>query len=929
MKTQLTTDPCRPMRVFASEERGANMLLLALVLMVLFGFAGIAIDGGNVYYQQQRMQIAADAAALGGARQLAVRADHSAVNNSIWALATANAAETVNWEYINNQRGVQVTAMRPIETYFAKLYGQSVITVSAQADAQWEPVTGVDNLFPLTMDCDCVDGDIVTPIEGGSGDNGGALPPPVDESGYGPTTGLVQLGDTSNSQYEIMFVSHVDNTWTYEVTEVRGRDLSHWLLNIDTCLNNIVSSTPSDAQVGMDASTGLAGIKWNVTDRFVSGRFSFTLNGPYPAGLVNAMAKAGTDFAVASIPGPVCDGSNIGNAEAAPTGGGLVNICLPTIGFETDAAGAALVTGQIIDTEWSAWGVNVTTKNPSAHPAMIFDTANPTGGDWDLGTPNSDFGGPGIGVGGQTGRPGVNDRALGKVLIVAERNNPADPDDNANGGTLIFTFDYPVRMDEVQILDIDHMGEAGVVLAYSDVAGKKLIATGRMLGLGDNSVQTVVLNAQGVRRLEVVFPANGSLATVVSCRNQQVSQFSIGSRIWSDLNANGIQDTGEPGIAGVALDLYVAGQPHVVARTVTNVAGEYRFDRLPPGVYEVKVVESNFAQGGPLVGALYSPTNAGAAATSSSFNSASGRATAALIVASDLNINGGFRLPAQLAVGPSSITINLADDQNSAYEITFVGRQGRTWSYEVREAAGRDLSHWSLGIANCLGEITSFSPSSGYAAGTDGSTGFVGTKWDVPGSFRQGVFSITLGGDFAKGTVKALAKAGSLHAMLDIAGPDCSVPADDQDPGDGGGGGGDIGGGGGGGESGAVCSFGWLDWNGGIASNLELAADMNDPSRSGIWRLGQTIPPGPAFSESTAVRNALSLRTGDKIKIPLTKFNGSGYAICGFAQVKLLDYNLQDGNHWLSLQFLQNLLRGVETDPTQADYGARDVRFLQ
>ena len=43
------------------EERGANMVIVALALMMLFGFGAVAIDGGNAFYQQQRMQIAADA----------------------------------------------------------------------------------------------------------------------------------------------------------------------------------------------------------------------------------------------------------------------------------------------------------------------------------------------------------------------------------------------------------------------------------------------------------------------------------------------------------------------------------------------------------------------------------------------------------------------------------------------------------------------------------------------------------------------------------------------------------------------------------------------------------------------------------------------------------------------------------------------------
>ena len=63
---------CPPLlRRIGQEERGVNMVIFAIGLMVMMGMGGVAVDGGNAYYQQQRMQIAADAAALGGARALA------------------------------------------------------------------------------------------------------------------------------------------------------------------------------------------------------------------------------------------------------------------------------------------------------------------------------------------------------------------------------------------------------------------------------------------------------------------------------------------------------------------------------------------------------------------------------------------------------------------------------------------------------------------------------------------------------------------------------------------------------------------------------------------------------------------------------------------------------------------------------------------
>ncbi len=452
-------------------DEGVNLIILSIALTVLIGSAGLAVDGSNIFYQTQRMQISADAAALGGARKLAIRAEHNIVDAEIRQLAIANAADEVSWSYINNNRGVHVVTSRAFPAYFARIYGHNVFTATAASEAQYEPVTGVDGLFPLTLDCDCVDEAEIIPVEDGEGGGSGSSPTatPTPDNETSPSAGTVQLDDGKASSYGITYLGQTGNTWSYQVEEIAGRDLSHWLLGIDSCLSNIVSATPSGAEIGTDGSTGVAGIKWNVNDNFSSGTFAFTLDNSYPSGLVQALAKAGATYGTVSIRGPICDGTNTGDGGS---NSGAASLCLPTMDFETDTAGAALVAGQIIDTEWAAWGLRVTTNNPASHPAMIFNSANPTGGDTDLGAPNIGYGGPGIGIGGLPIMPGRNNSPLGKILIVAESANSANPDDSGNGGTLIFTFDYPVRVDEVKILDIDDASAAGTVKAYQDQRGQ-------------------------------------------------------------------------------------------------------------------------------------------------------------------------------------------------------------------------------------------------------------------------------------------------------------------------------------------------------------------------------------------------------------------------------------------------------------------------
>ena len=62
----------------------------------------------------------------------------------------------------------------------------------------------------------------------------------------------------------------------------------------------------------------------------------------------------------------------------------------------------------------------------------------------------------------------------------------------------------------------------------------------------------------------------------------------IGDTVWLDLDGDGVQDAGEPGIPGVTVYLY-DGDGNLIGTTVTDANGNYLFTNLPPGVYTVAI----------------------------------------------------------------------------------------------------------------------------------------------------------------------------------------------------------------------------------------------------------------------------------------------------------------------------------------------------
>lgn len=62
---------------------------------------------------------------------------------------------------------------------------------------------------------------------------------------------------------------------------------------------------------------------------------------------------------------------------------------------------------------------------------------------------------------------------------------------------------------------------------------------------------------------------------------------SIGDLVWDDLDEDGTQDTGEPGVSGVTVTLHACGGGQV-GQTMTGPNGRYSFTNLNPGFYYVR-----------------------------------------------------------------------------------------------------------------------------------------------------------------------------------------------------------------------------------------------------------------------------------------------------------------------------------------------------
>ena len=218
-----------------------------------------------------------------------------------------------------------------------------------------------------------------------------------------------------------------------------------------------------------------------------------------------------------------------------------------------------LTRGTVVDNQFD--GVTITaqrdTHNTAANDAMIFDSANPTGGDHDLGYADQ-----------------------GNILIISEDNDSHDPDD-AVGGTMTFDFDNPSDLHDITLLDIEEAGGT-IVLTFEDGSTQSIAIP----AAGNNSAQVIDLNATGVVSMEINLVGSGAVDDLCWKPGDAPEPGALEGRLFCDDNNNDVDD-GEPGIEGATVELLDAAGD-VIATTTTAADGSYSFTGLDAGEYSVR-----------------------------------------------------------------------------------------------------------------------------------------------------------------------------------------------------------------------------------------------------------------------------------------------------------------------------------------------------
>jgi uncharacterized repeat protein (TIGR01451 family) len=171
----------------------------------------------------------------------------------------------------------------------------------------------------------------------------------------------------------------------------------------------------------------------------------------------------------------------------------------------------------------------------------------------------------------------------------------------------------------------------------------------------------------------------------------------IGDFVWWDVNFNGVQDPGEPGIPGVDVTLPALGRI-----VTTDANGYYSFDQLASGNYQVVIPAYELAAGGSLEGfARTSAFLGGDPAKDSNGTAGAGGSVQALVSlpanTADLTIDFGFTKPSGYRIEKQRISTSpVRPGERVHFRIT-VYNTGQTWLTTVPLKDSYDMVYLSYG----------------------------------------------------------------------------------------------------------------------------------------------------------------------------------------------------------------------------------------
>jgi len=222
--------------------------------------------------------------------------------------------------------------------------------------------------------------------------------------------------------------------------------------------------------------------------------------------------------------------------------------------------------------------------------------------------------------------------------------------------------------------------------------------------------------------------------------------FLVGDRVWNDLDHDGVQDAGEPGLGGVIVSLRNAVTGDLITSVMTDASGAYELNSWN-GQYRVVVEDINFQPGGPL--ALYSASSPNPPQQSVSVDDSN-------VPGADFGfwlapVDGVYILSNQtgsIAPGHSiSYSFTVSNNVSTPSTITLSPASTLGWPTALTNAAGATITSVSLGAQESTTVVVTVAAPAGATLGSQDTMTLTGTLQSDPGvrTSARGVTTVRAG----------------------------------------------------------------------------------------------------------------------------------------------------------------------------------------
>lgn len=181
---------------------------------------------------------------------------------------------------------------------------------------------------------------------------------------------------------------------------------------------------------------------------------------------------------------------------------------------------------------------------------------------------------------------------LGQIWLDYDNDKLKSPNDGFLSGILVTLFDEKgtivstTRTKSDGTYSFDNLKEGYYYLGIAHINKTRII-------LFDGSrpdVNSDITNRFGVGTTDLIFVKNSNQIDNIDFGFTPL--IDIGDFVWEDLNYNGLQDIGEPGIPGIKIKLFLDNGT-VIDSTITDGNGKYAFQDIAAGSYRLQFLASS------------------------------------------------------------------------------------------------------------------------------------------------------------------------------------------------------------------------------------------------------------------------------------------------------------------------------------------------